>query len=115
MIPKSKNRAKEGQNDTPISMSRFRPNLVVSGTAPFAEDTWRRIRIGAIVFDVVKPCARCVITTVDPETAATGKEPLRTLATYRNVGGEVMFGQNLVHHGTGWLTTGDTVEVLETV
>ena len=83
-----------------------------AGSIAFAEDTWRRVRIGEIEFDVVKPCARCVITTVDPVTATQGKEPLRTLATFRKHGGEVMFGQNLVHHGRGALRIGDPLEVL---
>ena len=97
----------------PITMARFRPNLVVAGAAPFEEDGWRRIRIGEIIFDVVKPCARCVITAVDPDTATPGKEPLRTLATYRKVDSEVMFGQNVIHRGRGTLSIGDAVEVLE--
>lgn len=98
--------------EAPVEMGRFRPNLVVSGAPPFAEDTWSRIRIGDIEFDVVKPCARCVMTTVDLATGRKGKEPLRTLSTYRKAGGEVLFGQNLVHRGTGELSVGDTVQVL---
>lgn len=97
----------------PLSMRRFRPNLVVGGTEPYAEDQWRRIRIGEITFRVVKPCSRCVITTIDPETAARGKEPLATLAKYRRRGKDVMFGQNLIHDGLGTLRLGDSVEVLE--
>lgn len=83
--------------DVPLPMHRFRPNLVVSGVAPFAEDEWVRIRIGEVVFHVVKPCARCSVTTVDQATGVPGVEPLRTLATFRRVGGKVVFGQNLVH------------------
>jgi len=95
----------------PLPMNRFRPNIVVAGVEPFAEDGWRRVRIGAIVFSVVKPCARCVITTTDQMTAERGKEPLRTLATYRQVRGQgVMFGQNLIHESTGVIHLGDPVE-----
>jgi hypothetical protein len=97
----------------PVPMRRFRPNLVVSGTEAFAEDRWRRIRIGALSFRVVKPCSRCVITTIDPQTAKKGVEPLRTLATYRRQDGKVCFGQNLIHDGLGSLKIGDQVEVLE--
>lgn len=97
----------------PISMSRFRPNLVVSGCGAYAEDDWRRIRIGDVVFRVSKPCSRCKVTTIDPLTAETGAEPLRTLATYRRRGNEVYFGQNLVHEQTGLLHTGLPVEVLD--
>jgi len=66
----------------PLPMNRFRPNLVVAGCEAFAEDGWRVVRIGPITFRVVKPCSRCAITTVDQESAATGKEPLRTLARF---------------------------------
>ena len=96
---------------TPLPMNRFRPNLVVSGSAPFAEDGWRRIRIGGISLQVVKPCARCVVTTTDQATGRRdGDEPLRTLATFRRQDDKVMFGQNVVHYGTGRLRRGDQIE-----
>jgi MOSC domain-containing protein len=98
----------------PLPVNRFRPNVVVSGTSPYAEDDWGLIRIGNVVFAVVKPCARCAITTTDQDTAETAREPLRTLATYRHVRGRgVMFGQNLIHTGAGSISVGDAVEVLE--
>jgi Uncharacterized Fe-S protein len=97
----------------PLPVNRFRPNLVVSGCPPHAEDEWRRIRVGDVVLRVVKPCARCVITTVDQETGVAGKEPLATLATYRRRGNAVLFGQNLVHENTGTVRVGDPVEILE--
>jgi hypothetical protein len=96
----------------PLPMSRFRPNLVVQGSAAYAEDDWQRIRIGELTFRVVKPCSRCKVTTVDPFTAQTGKEPLQTLASYRSRDNEVWFGTNLVHDGRGTLHVGDAVEVL---
>lgn len=97
-----------------LPMRRFRPNLVVSGCTPYGEDRWRRIRIGAIEFRVVKPCSRCIITTVDPETGARdGHEPLRTLRGYRQRDNKVFFGQNLIHDGIGRLCLGDQVKVLE--
>ena len=99
--------------DTPLVIERFRPNVVVAGAAPYAEDAWRRIELGDVPVDVVKPCARCVITTVDPATGIAGKEPLRTLATYRRVGTEVMFGQNAIHRARGELRIGDGVRVVE--
>jgi uncharacterized protein YcbX len=98
--------------EQPLPMDRFRPNLVVGGCDPYAEDGWRVVRIGSITLRVVKPCARCAITTVDQSTATRGKEPLRTLATFRRSGTKVLFGQNLVHDGTGVLRAGDPVEVL---
>jgi uncharacterized protein YcbX len=97
---------------TPLPMNRFRPNLVVSGSAPFAEDGWRRITIGGIPMQVVKPCARCVVTTTDQATGLrAGDEPLRTLASFRRQNNEVMFGQNVVHYGRGTFRVGDPVEV----
>ncbi|WP_440223905.1 MOSC domain-containing protein [Dokdonella sp. MW10] len=99
----------------PVPMLRFRPNLVVAGTDPHAEDGWRRVRIGGIAFDVVKPCARCVLTTVDFTRGELdpGGEPLRTLIGYRRSPDGVTFGQNLIPRGTGTLRVGDAVEVLE--
>lgn len=97
--------------ERPLPMDRFRPNIVVAGCAPHAEDSWRTLRIGPVLFRVAKPCARCVITTTDQETGARGPEPLRTLATYRTVDGQVLFGQNLLHEGRGTIRVGDPCEV----
>ncbi len=99
--------------DEPLPMIRFRPNLVVDGCEPYAEDGWRRIRIGELTLRVVKPCSRCKITCVDPYTAETGREPLKTLARYRQRGNQVHFGQNLLHDGPGELRLGMPLEVLE--
>ncbi len=103
-----------GRLATPVPMLRFRPNLVVAGTAAHAEDGWTRVRIGAIDFDVVKPCTRCVFTTVDFERGERDPsgEPLRTLTTYRRTPDGVTFGQNLIPRGTGTLRVGDPLEVL---
>jgi hypothetical protein len=96
-----------------VEMRRFRPNIVVAGCAPYAEDGWRRVRIGSVELAVVKPCARCIITTTDQSTAERGREPLATLAAYRNIPGKgVMFGQNLIHAGPGRIAVGDAVEVV---
>ena len=91
----------------PVPMDRFRPNIVVDGCAPHAEDDWARVTIAEVVFSVVKPCARCVITTTDQRTGLRLSEPLRTLADYRLSAGEVLFGQNLVHSGRGVIRVGD--------
>lgn len=98
-----------------VEMRRFRPNIVVSGVPAYAEDDWQRIQLGDIPFDVVKPCARCVMTTVDPSRGEIldPLEPLATLATYRRVEGKVMFAQNVIHRATGVLRVGDAVEVVE--
>ncbi|MCQ1059309.1 hybrid-cluster NAD(P)-dependent oxidoreductase [Photobacterium sp. ZSDE20] len=99
------------------TMDQFRTNLVVSGTEPFAEDGWKRIRIGEVEFEAVKPCSRCILTTVDPATGEFSqlKEPLNTLSAFRSDGsGEVYFGQNLIALNEGMISAGDKVEVLET-
>jgi uncharacterized protein YcbX len=96
-----------------VAMKRFRPNLVVKNTKPYEEDSWKKIKIGECEFNVAKPCSRCVLTTVDPETGEfSGKEPLRTLATYRKHNGNVLFGQNLIGTKMGKLEVGMTVEII---
>lgn len=97
---------------TPVSMNRFRPNIVVNNSDPFAEDRWKRIRIGTMLFYVVKPCSRCITTTVDQETGIQGKEPLATLSRYRKVAGNVLFGQNIIPENVGTITVGDRVEII---
>ncbi|MFJ8884883.1 MOSC domain-containing protein [Streptomyces sp. NPDC102402] len=96
----------------PLPMDRFRPNVVVEGTAPWAEDDWKRITIGEVVFRVVKPCGRCVITTTDQRTAERGREPLHTLARHRRRGKHLLFGQNMIPEGTGVIRVGDPVRII---
>jgi len=99
-----------------VVMSQFRPNVVVSGTNSFEEDTWSHIRIGEVEFEISKPCSRCIFTTINPITGEKHhqQEPLNTLKKYRQVeGGDVMFGQNLVPLNTGQIKAGDKVEVIE--
>lgn len=101
----------------PITMERFRPNLVFDGGEPFCEDMWRRIKIGDVIFRVVKPCARCLITTVDyTKGEIAGPEPLRTLAKFRRAGKGVNFGQNMIAETPGSaVRVGDKIDVLEFV
>jgi len=99
---------------SPVPMNRFRPNLVVSGCEAFAEDSWRRIRVGEIEFDVAKPCSRCVMPSIDQASGRKDSEILRVLAGYRR--GEdrqTYFGQNLLYRGSGEIALGAIVEVLE--
>lgn len=96
----------------PLEMRRFRPNIVVRGSAPFAEDTWAELTIGGVSFRGVKGCDRCVVTTLEPDSGAAGKEPLRTLSQFRRWDGKVWFGMNLIHDGSGSLEVGAAVEVL---
>lgn len=98
--------------EKPLPMNRFRPNLVVRGCGPYAEDGWEKVRIGDAGFRVAEPCRRCAITMTDQNTAERAKEPLRTLATYRRYsGGGVVFGRNLIHSSLGTLRIGDRVQV----
>lgn len=99
----------------PVTMTRFRPNLVVGGAAPWAEDGWTALRIGGARFRVVKACSRCVMTTVDPETATKGREPLATMAKHRRSGSKTWFGVNLIPDTAGvTVRVGDPVEILGT-
>ena len=98
---------------TPIPMDRFRSNLVVRGPQAFAEDNWKKIRIGDAEFQVLKPCARCQITTIDQSNGVSSKEPLKTLASYRKSGGKVMFGMNLVATNQATISVNDPLTILE--
>ncbi len=93
----------------PVPMNRFRPNFVFAGGIAFEEDKWEMVKIGECTFKVTKPCARCVLTTVDQETGKAGKEPLKTLATYRLVNSKVLFGQNMIALTRGPIQVGDKV------
>jgi uncharacterized protein YcbX len=92
---------------------RFRPNLVIEGAAPWAEDGWRRLRIGNLTIRITTDCARCSVPGLDPESAAATAEPLRTLARFRRRDNHVYFGVNAVPDEPGALAVGDVVEVLE--
>ncbi|MFC4586521.1 MOSC domain-containing protein [Sphaerisporangium corydalis] len=106
--------AMERQDDppAPLDMGRFRPNLVIDGAPPYAEDDWREIRIGPLDFRVSERCDRCAATTYDPVTLEKGKEPLRTLARHRRWDGKTWFGIRLVPRSRGELRLGDPVTVL---
>ncbi len=97
----------------PVPMSWFRPSVVVAGFAPWAEDGWRRIRIGAVSFRVVKPCGRCVVTTIDQVTGEVGRQPLKMLGRRRRIGTDLVFGQNMIPEAPGIIRIGDQVEILE--
>ena len=98
--------------DTPLPMNRFRPNLVVKGCDPFAEDGWNQIQLGDVKLAVVKPCARCEVTTIDKVTLERSKEPLKTLGKYRKHELGAIFGQNVIPLNGGSLQLGMNVEVL---
>ncbi|GAA4092021.1 MULTISPECIES: MOSC domain-containing protein [Streptomyces] len=99
-------------HEGPLPMNRFRPNVVLDGTEAWAEDSWSRIVIGDVSFRLAKPCGRCVITTTDQATAVRGKEPLRTLARHRRIGGSLAFGVLVIPENTGTIRVGDAMKVL---
>jgi len=104
----------ESQRSLPaLEMRRFRPNIVVKGCEAFAEDQWKKIQIGNIILRVVKPCKRCIIPTIDPNTGIKGDEPLKTLRTYRKQDKKILFGQNIIAENTGEFAVGMPVKILE--
>lgn len=98
-----------GEPATALNMLRFRPNVVVDGDEPFAEDTWPTVRIGDVELRTAEVCDRCVMTTLDPDTRAGGKEPIRTLSRHRRWEGKTWFGTRLVPLGEGRIQVGDEV------
>ena len=108
----------EAHGGVPITIGRFRPNIVIAGAEPWAEDRWRKIKIGELIFDLVKPSDRCVVTTTDQKTGQRmGKEPLAALARIHRspdprING-VIFGENAVPRNEGRIRVGDAIEVLE--
>lgn len=93
----------------PLPIERFRANLVIDGEEPFVEDHWQMLHVGGVRFRVAKPVSRCVMTTINLQTLATAKEPIRTLARHRLVGGKTMFAAHLVPETTGRISVGDDV------
>ncbi len=99
---------------SPVRMNRFRPNVVVADCPPYAEDTWKHVRAGNLELDLVKPCGRCATILVEQESGTPGKEPLRTLATYRKLGRPTpSFGHNAVHRSPGVLEAGMAIQILD--
>jgi uncharacterized protein YcbX len=96
---------------SPLLMDRFRPNIVFTGGAPFQEDDMTQFSIGDVQFFGVKPCARCVITTIDQQSGLKSKEPLKTLSTYRTNNKNIYFGQNLLFQGHGIIRVGDAIKI----
>jgi uncharacterized protein len=103
--------AEDGSPEWPLPMTRFRPNLVVSGAPPWAEDDFSgaTLRLGEMTFRGTTVCDRCVVTTTDQDTGVRGREPLRTLARYRNVNQQLLFGLNLIPDRAGVIRLGDAV------
>ena len=106
-----------GSPEAPLPMTRFRPNVVISGCRPWQEEEWsgRRLRIGSAVFRVARPCPRCVVTTVDQETGEKGREPLRVLAAIHRVNQKLLFGQNIIPDGVTGTATATAATAAPTI
>ena len=100
-----------GKLKTEITIARFRPNIVITGTEPYLEDRMQHFEAAGINFYGVKPCARCVMIGVDPSNGHTSTEPLKTLAGYRKANNKIYFGQNLIHNGEGIISVGDLLNI----
>ncbi len=98
----------------PLPVDRFRPNIVYTGGTPYAEDSMAHFKINNINFYGVKLCARCNVTTINQQNASKSKEPLKSLAAFRQKNNKIYFGQNLLFHQTGTITAGDAIEVVQT-
>ncbi len=98
---------------TPVPMNRFRPNIVVAGCDAFAEDSWKEIRIANISFRIVKPCSRCVIPSINIDTAQREEEPLKTLVSYRKRDKKIFFGQNVIANMDGKIDVGMAVDIIK--
>ncbi|MGV1951613.1 MOSC domain-containing protein [Agrobacterium vitis] len=108
----------ESHGEGMVAMDRFRPNIVIDGALPWEEDQWASVAIGGLRFDLVKPCARCIMTTQDQKTGSrSGPSPLAAMGRLRMSGDKrvpgPLFGWNAVPRAIGTLRLGDTVEVLE--
>lgn len=111
LVSEASIKALEAQLAFDLDVLRFRPNIVVSGCEAFAEDQWKTISINGIEFDVVKPCSRCVIPTLNPTTAEKQPEVMKLMLKTRKQGNAVYVGQNLIHRGEGMIRVGDGIEV----
>ncbi len=103
------NRRLREKNEQPLPMNRFRPNIVVTGSEPYAEDRWGEIVVNGVGFIGTTGCQRCVTTTINQATSEKGAEPLATLSTYRGLGNTVLFGRNMNHLSVGVIHVGDGV------
>lgn len=95
--------------ESPINMDRFRPNIVIETVVPHEEDSWDTFSIGKAKFQVIKPCARCPVVTINQQTGKKGKEPLKTLSSYRKNGNNVFFGANTICTQNGEIELADEV------
>lgn len=95
----------------PVSIDRFRPNLVFEGGDPYIEDQFENFSIGEVAFKGIKPCSRCQVININQQNGVKALEPLTTLAKYRKTGNKVMFGENVIQLNLGKIKVGDTIKV----
>ena len=98
---------------TPVTMARFRPNIIISGCQPFEEDNWKTIQIGEVVLRIVKPCSRCIIPNINIKNANKEQEPIKTLSIYRKRENKIFFGQNVIATRYGKINVGMEVKIIE--
>jgi len=100
---------------TKISANRFRANLIIETDVPHVEDTWKNVSIGNTSLQIIKPCARCQVITIDQETGKQGKEPTKTLASYRKESNKILFGVNAICTQEGRVAVGDEVNLINNI
>ena len=96
-----------------ISMNRFRPNIVISGNQAYAEDHWHTIAINGIEFSLVKPCSRCIIPSINPQTGVKEMAVNDALQAHRRRGQDTFFGQNALYNKLGTIQIGDEVKIVK--
>ncbi len=99
-------------------VGRFRANFVVDNVAAHAEDRASAMRIAGQMFLSSGPCARCEMVCVDAQSLTRSREPLRTLSSYRRIGGRILFGALFAHDTSASVephvvSVGDAVELLD--
>ena len=99
--------------NTQIQMDRFRPNIVVTGCAPHAEDQWKRIKIGEIEVSIVSACSRCIVPSIDQQTGVKDPKVIEALQGYRRRERDIYFGMNAIHQNVGEISIGDEVTILK--
>ena len=101
--------------ETPVSINRFRPNLVFTEATPYFEDELEDFTINEVKFTGLENCARCSIISINQDNATISKEPLKTLSTFRRSGNNVCFGRYVVHAGEGKISVGDKILVEQNI
>ena len=97
--------------EAPVSLMRFRPNIVIRNLDADQEDQFNKLKINDVHFEAVKACSRCSIIDVDPSNGKTSKHVTQALKKYRIKDGEILFGQNLSHSNFGSISVGQKLKL----